>query len=928
MKITPGQLELVKPYLAGERAQERGEDGHAEYDMYCPLHDDHKRSATLDVDNGLFYCHAGCGGSTVKKLVERQSEWVSPEGRTKAVPSRRRAPSPTGSPEERVVEEANRGLLANPLRLDELAVTRGLWASTVQMYKLGWEEGHYTIPIYDSRGLLLNIRKYTPNPKNGRRKMWGVKGHNLPKLYPVQVLKQNEIILCEGEFDALITNQFGFPALTRTSSAGSWRAQWSHLFKNKTVYLCHDCDLAGQAGNIKVGRALRRYADVRVLRLPYPVEAKHGKDLTDWWLEHDGDKEAFNRLLEEAADFDPDVEEPELADAAVVDAFDAENVGRPLRLTVTVKGRREPGYSIPRDVQFRCDQSQGKKCEVCPMHHEWNGEHDARVQSRDPIVLALIDATHVQARDAIRSKAGIVKCPALDVQIASHQAIEILYARPSIESSNGRAADYKNIKLTSVGRHDTPANNTVQVVGALHTDPRSHRNEFQVWDVAKTETSIDRFDMDREKYELLKRFRPRPDQSPLQKLWVISRNISEHVTQIYGRPHMHVLMDLVYHSASAFEFEGKIIRGWLDALVVGDTRTGKSEAARRVSDYFDAGEVVSCESASFAGIVGGLQQFGAQKEWAVTWGSIPINDRRLVVLDEAGGLDPEQISQMSDIRSSGIAMLIKIHQERTYARTRLLWLANPRNAKMSDYTYGAQAIKPLIGNPEDIARFDLAMSVASGDLDPSTFKRGPGEGRTNRYTQEACSQLVRWAWSRTSEQIQFGTGVEEAIRRSALALGGRYVEDPPLIQAANAREKVARIAVAIAMRTFSCDEQGEIVQVTKKHVDSAVKYVDQVYGLQSFGYAELSRRSIDQGKEAEKFVGECKRFLRNHKDLIHFLRSAYSFRRQDVEEALGVETEEANGVVNSLMKMRMIRKERGDIKIQPTLNRILREVEG
>jgi hypothetical protein len=31
------------------------------------------------------------------------------------------------------------------------------------------------------------------------------------------------------------------------------------------------------------------------------VTEKHGKDLTDWWLDHDHDREAFQRLLDEAA---------------------------------------------------------------------------------------------------------------------------------------------------------------------------------------------------------------------------------------------------------------------------------------------------------------------------------------------------------------------------------------------------------------------------------------------------------------------------------------------------------------------------------------------------------------------------------------------------------------------------------------------------
>src|SRR5262245_45478686 len=127
-------------------------------------------------------------------------------------------------------------------------------------------------------------------------------------------------------------------------------------------------------------------------------------------------------------------------------------------------------------------------------------------------------------------------------------------------------------------------------------------------------------------------------------------------------------------------------------------------------EWYGMGHMISCETATFAGVMGALDRTDDNR-WVVKWGGVPTNDRRAVVLDEATGLSTEQISQMSDIRSSGIAAMEKIRSERTSARTRLLWLANPRSGSdLSDYMYGVQALKDLIGNNEDIARFDLAMS--------------------------------------------------------------------------------------------------------------------------------------------------------------------------------------------------------------------------
>lgn len=932
--VSERQLRLLRPYLLGERAREDGE-----WDMFCPLHEDSNRSAQINVQNGKWYCHAGCGGGNVASLVRRKSEWVEPSAAARNGGGSKRVS--TGQPTERLSAAKIAGwveaLKNNEVMLDDLVTSRGLWTATLERFSIGWDPtiSAYTIPVKDSSGDFVNVRRYQPRPKQGRRKMWGVEGMNSPRMFPFEVFEDDpdEIVVCEGEWDALLTNQMGFQAVTRTASAITWKASWNRLFKGKRVYLAHDMDRAGQDANRKVGLALAKVAaSVHVVRLPYPLRDDHGKDLTDYWLDRDRDPAEFRRLLEEARQFDVDNEEtePESIDpnsVSVLDSFDSRRVGRPLRLTVTIKGKRDPGYSIPRRFRLRCTQDAGTKCNDCPLFG--SGDEEKIIAGGDPIVLELMDATKPQVSKALRIDAEIPECSRLDLDIVEYQAVEILYARPSVDHMNGSdndAGEYKNVKLTSVGRHDTMPNNTVQVVGSLYPDPRKQTNEFLAWDIARLETSLDRFELDSAAIDDLLRFRPAEGQRPLKRLREIADELASNVTRIYGRPEMHALIDLVFHSALSFNFAGKRIhRGWLEALIVGDTRTGKSEAATRMCAHYRSGAVTSCETASLAGIVGGLQQYGSSKEWAITWGTVPLNDRRLVVLDEAGGLDPEEIAQMSSVRSSGVAELTKIQQEKTFARTRMIWIANPRNARMSDYTYGVQAIRPLIGNSEDIARFDLAMSVSAGEVPSSEINRAHDDTDEPEFPSAACAALVRWVWSRTPEQILWGRGAERAVFRAADSLGTRYVEDPPLIQVANVREKVARIAVALAARTFSTDESFERIVVRRDHVRDAVSFIDKLYEMSGFGYAERSKELIGDRREAEAKATDIKIYLYNKPWLAKFLRSAGKFRRQDLEEIGNVDREQANAIINTLWEARMVVKDKGDVRLSPTLHNILRE---
>lgn len=936
-------IKLLRPYLVGEQPAERTGEGRVgvelEWDMHCPLHEDRKRSAQLNLTKGVWFCQKCDIGGTVRNLIKRKDEWVRPpsDGYYDRSDYQTKKAKPAETITEAKVQGWHDALMSNPAELDEIKTARGLFDDTIAKFKVGWDRDKraFTIPVRGEDGELLNIRRYQTRPPKGRRKIWGVEGMNAPRLYPIEVLKDDpeEIIICEGELDALITIQFGFPAITRTGAAKVWRGEWNSYFKNKIVYLCHDMDEDGQDGNRRVGRSLRKVAkEVKIVRLPYPVKEKHGQDLTDYWLDREGDADEFRRLLEEAVPFDPAaVEEPErVGDASVLDALDSKRVGQPLRLTVTIKGKREPGYSVPRRVRYTCTRDAGTKCNSCPLHA--SGEDETIIAGSDPLILEMMDSSKAQLRTTLAAAYGIpqAKCGRLSIDIAEHQAVEILFARPSVDRSitngQGNPGAFNTIKITSAGRHDTQPNQTVRVVGALTPDPRKQLNEFLTWDIARMETSLDRFEIDQDTVRDLRRFQPKNGERPLKKLGRIAREMEQHVTHIYGRPELHAAIDLVFHSALSFNFAGNLVRrGWLELLVVGDTRTGKSEVAARLVDHYRAGEVVSCESASFAGIIGGLQQYGATKEWAVTWGAVPINDRRLVVLDEISGLEPDQIAEMSSVRSSGVAQLTKIKQEETYARTRLVWMGNPRVGNLSNVTYGVQAIQPLVGSPEDIARFDFAMSLRPDEVKASDINRRHDPG-TFHFGSESCATLVRWIWSRTPDQIIWGRGAEDAVFAEANKMGKRYIEEPPLVQVANVREKIARIAVALAARTFSTDRTGECVVVKRMHVRDAVRFIDMLYAMPGFGYAERSRQVLDDRKKALKNKDKIKEYMYRKPELASFLRGTGSFRRQDLEEILNIDREQANAIISTLWETKMVRKLKGDIKVEPTLHQILREI--
>lgn len=921
MPVSNRQIRALRPYLLGEAPKENGE-----WDMYCPLHEDSTRSASLNVHSGQWYCFAGCGGGNLTTLIRDKSRWVSPGvASTNGSPGRRSTENPEEIITEAKIRAWNAVLLSDEVMLDEIVSTRGIMTKTVEQFEIGWDRDKrvFTIPVRGPEGEIWNVRRYDPYAPPDRRKIWSVKGMRPAELYPVSQLENDRIVIGEGEWDILATIQNGYPAITRTASAQTWKSEWSGQFKDKVVYLAHDCDATGQAANRKVARALKRIAaDVRIIGLPYEIAEKHGKDLSDFWAEFD--RADFERLLAEARPYETKkTNEPEVV--TVLETFDSGRVAEPTKVQVTIKGKKEPGYSVPAKAHLTCTRDAGAKCNVCPLNGA-GGDAELEIAPTNPVILAMMDSSATQLHDLLRAEYGAVKCNRLTIDVEEHQAVEVLFARPSIDHSDGtRAGEYKNLKVTSAGRHDTAPNNTVIATGALFPNPRSQGNEFLAWNVERQVTSVDHFEMRPDIHRMLKRFQPRKGQRPLKKLVEIDKQLAAHVTRIIGRPEMHAVMDLTFHSVLSFKFGGQVVhRGWLESVIVGDTRTGKSEAAQQLIRHFAAGEIVGGESASLAGLVGGLQQIGG-KDWAVTWGVIPLNDRRLVAVDEISGMHPEDIAKMSDVRASGVARLTKIQQEVTHARTRLLWLGNPRFGGMDQFTYGVDALRPLIGNPEDIARFDLAMALSLGDVPAGVINRPVEVSGDLRYTSEACHTLLMWAWTRQPEQIVWQRGAEDAVFKAANELGERYVEDPPLIQAANVRIKIARVAAALAARIFSTDD-GERLLISVDHVKDAVQFIDHLYKMSSFGYFDRSKERIGDVAEALEHREEIRHFLLERRGLAKFLRNVGKFRRQDLEEIMNLDRESANAVINKLWEARMVRKDSGDVRVEPILHGLLREV--
>lgn len=296
---------------------------------------------------------------------------------------------------------------------------------------------------------------------------------------------------------------------------------------------------------------------------------------------------------------------------------------------------------------------------------------------------------------------------------------------------------------------------------------------------------------------------------------------------------------LTYCSALRFHFQGRLLpRGWLDILIIGDTACGKSAVTETIVNRMKLGEFIKGENTSFAGLVGGLQQVGTRAKWDIIWGRMPLNHGKLLVIDEMSSLPVEAISDMSAIRSSGIAEIVKVQAGITRSATRLVWLGNPRSDNsMAHYTFGVDAVRELIGRPEDIRRFDFAIGVMTSDVPADIVnKRRDISGYRGKWDE--LRQLVKWVWQLRPAEIEIDGHTTDTILQLAKDQAKDYDSSFPLVEPNEQRVKLARVATAVAARCLS--ERGGKLIVKPHHAAYADIFMRQCFDSKALGYKRYS----------------------------------------------------------------------------------------
>ena len=816
---------------------------------------DSSPSFTVNLEKGTYYCNA-CGSKGNVLTFYMKTYKVDKETAWFALGDALNIPRPESVDSRPAIDPGLPSMYHAALLKQQgpiwevLRERRGLTDKVINDFCIGWDGTRVTIPIYDEYNTLVNIRRYMWNSPEDMNKMVNYVdelgnsfGEN--RIFGIEHLFNDDveqIIWCEGEWDRIVSEGiWGLPTCTITAGARNFNPVWYRLLRRKKrIYLAYDHDEAGEDGAAQLIANLQN--SVSIYKLDWPASMPDKYDITDLHVKEHYTREQFMALFK-PIDKNSDVPVVPLSHSA-----NAQYTGKRIKVPALVAGKVMTPYVIPSIITATCEyfDAEKKSCSGCIFSIK--PKVTKQFSSKEADMLQLIECKQDQQTVVMRRMLGInAKCPGAKINCEEYQNLELLQLVPKADAAFGFAASSDYCTRTAYTLdHDVLANKRYMFVGYMHADPNTQR-ATHIFDESLPEKDlIEEFDMTPELFEQLKIFQPSETQTVLEKMKEIHTDLERNVTYVWERKPVAFATDLVYHSVLGFTFqEQKVKRGWCECLVIGDSGQAKTTLIERLMQHYGVGELLNGESTKRTGLVYNLKQAG--DSWMLNWGAMPLNDGGLLTIDELSGMPTDDLAKMSDVRSSGIAKAAGVVTGETLARTRMIFISNPRSGRqLNAEAYGVNAVLKLFGAAEDVRRLDFAVGVASGEVSSDLVNRAVAsfDNVEHIYTSDLCKQRVLWAWSRKPSDVVFTEAATQAILDYAGKMGAKYSSRIPLVEAADQRIKLARLSVATACCMFSTDD-GEHVIVKPEHAEFVFWYLNTIYDSRALAYNKFSEADFE-----------------------------------------------------------------------------------
>lgn len=763
----------------------------------------------------------------------------------------------------------------------------------------------FPVFIYDQ---LVDIATYR---KGGTPKVLRTKNSKSGMIIPYDTWRNSNkpTVICAGEKDMATARTLGMNAISITGGEGTIPAFFLNDFKQRTVYIVYDNDDAGHIGALKLAIALKPYTKkLKILDLSSTCTEK-GEDLWDYFRKYHKTFEDFKELIRSTKEFtEEDYEtekEKQYPTIPLLRATEPLFMGRLIRSNIQVSSVMEDQFEMPlamtgekKDVT---SSSEVKNTVEVGTIKEWIfGEHNPKdmfylidsnlkedkiIQNRK--MLLGVAPKEENFRIKIEKKATVFKAVVKDLVAPDTDTPP----QELLAFSIGEKLEHgKKYKLTyKLVPHPMEGQKTVMVI-------------FHIEDA---NDAIVNFKLTQEKIEHLRRF---------QIKTTLEDRIKENVEMVKGmigfdyNEQLIQFIDFTMHSALYFNMgRYKNVKGALDTLLIGESRTGKSSTAEEFIKRYNVGEKISLPSSTLASVIGGSDKINGS--YFTRAGSLPLNHKGFVVLEELQkSRDPEILKKLTEIRSSGIAQIGRVTGKvELPCVVRTLSITNPKyegttHKPISSYPNGIEIVTDLVGAAEDIARFDMIAVSADKADKPLDFSKVFLEPYDNKYYQTR----IQWVWSRTPEQIIISKEIESYLAHVSNELNREFPSHIKLF-GTEVWKKLMRLAIAIAGYVVSTDDSFENIIIKREHIDYAVSFLRGLYDNDTFRFKQFVQQELRYNTIDDEGVEALQTLYNMNPTLILHLESESETSRNNMQALAASDQKEFSTFVSHLVSALFIR---------------------
>lgn len=776
----------------------------------------------------------------------------------------------------------------------------------VKQLKIGHSaQNGIDIPIiYKNR--VVDVVQYFPNqiPKYKRRKL-SISGFIFPYDDWIETPKTKHTLICAGEKDCIAARQNGFNAISFTGGEQSIPSLFLNDFDDRNVYIIFDNDEAGRSGAIKLALTLKQFSkSIHIVDISQ-VCKEPKEDIWDFFNKYKKTAKDLIEILKNTPELTEEDYQKEKAKAYPIitlhEATTPKYVDKLVRTNIQVVATIDQTFRLPTLIVGTKKATNNSDTETMTVGETRTWELKPK-QYKDIFYLVSSKLKEQQIENNIREL--LLKIPKKEYGISINKSYSIpVYNCIVTDIMNPT----DNTPLTEFNAYSlgTRLENGKRYTITYKLVPHPQDGQkltMVIKDVEESDDFLDNFKITPEIQASLKKFQP----NELSK----EDKFQDTVQRIKGILHadyndsLITIIDLWFHTVLQFSVGSfKNIRGYLDTLIVGESRIGKSSTVAALHEVYELGKIVSLagNSATPAGLIGGSNMVGGSYQTRA--GLIPQNNKGAIVFEELVKCNSNLIRDLTEVRSSGKVRISRVNGSLELpALVRMLTLTNPKpingmSKPINEYPNGISILTDLIGTAEDIARYDIIAIYGFNtdkEIDPFFVPLDP-------YPKKDYQNRIRWIWSRKPDDIVISKEIYRYTIEKCNEINKRYVSHIKIF-GIEFWQKVMRLAIAIAGYLVLTDETFEKIIVDEYCIDKAINLLVSIYDNPTFRFKEYCENENKYKISDPSDIDIIQSLYATNSIVLDTLNNMTNISRQQLQSISGLTSEAFNRLINTLAR--------------------------